>query len=112
MIGREKRVLLRHYLEQGVPKAAIGSPGLLGGLPARDQWNGSDPPGGGDGRVKTRTAPRPYQALGPGGRSHPGRCCPVRGRRPGRAVRNCKQPQGIANRDRVNRDRGHVCIDP
>ena len=70
MIGREKRVLLRHYLEQGVPKAAIGSPGLLGGLPARDQWNGSDPPGGGDGRVKTRTAPRPYQALGPGGRSH------------------------------------------
>ena len=23
MIGREKRVLLRHYLEQGVPKAAI-----------------------------------------------------------------------------------------
>ena len=23
MIGREKRVLLRHYLEQGMPKAAI-----------------------------------------------------------------------------------------
>ena len=23
MIGREKRVLLRHYLEQGMPKATI-----------------------------------------------------------------------------------------
>ena len=29
-----------------------------------------------------------------------------------RAVRNCKQAQGIASHDRVNRDRGHVCIDP
>ena len=95
MIGREKRVLLRHYLEQGVPKAAIGSPGLLGGLPARDQWNGSDPPGGGDGRVKTRTAPRPYQALGPGGRSPPRPCCPVRHRRPGGDERNSKRPHGI-----------------
>ena len=81
-------------------------------LPARDPWNGSDPLEGRGQRVKTRRAPRPNQALGLGGRSHPGRCCPVRGRRPGRAVHNCKQPQGIANHDRVNRDRGHVCIDP
>ena len=47
-----------------------------------------------------------------GGRSPPRRCRPVRRRRLGWAVRNCKRPQGIASHDRVNRDRGHVCIDP
>ena len=38
------------------------------GLPSRrDRWKGSDPKEGGSGRVKTRTAPRPYQAFGLGG---------------------------------------------
>ena len=53
------------------------------------------PPEGGDRRVKTRRAPRPYQALGPGGRSHPRPCCLVRHRRPGGDERNSKRPHGI-----------------
>ena len=64
--------------------------------PSRQGYlKGSDPPGGGDERVKTRTAPRPYQALGPGGRSPPRPCCPVRHRRPGGDERNSKRPHGI-----------------
>ena len=55
--------------------AALALPGGIHGSGAT--------PGGGGGRVKTRTAPRPYQALGMGGRSPPRRCCPVRHRRPG-----------------------------
>ena len=54
----------------------------------------------------------PIEASNPGGRSPPRRCRPVRRRRLGWAVRNCKRPQGIASHDRVNRDWGHVCIDP
>ena len=50
-------------------RAPIGSPGLPGGLPARDHWNGSDPLESGAQRVKTHLAPRPHQALGLGGRS-------------------------------------------
>ena len=50
---------------------------------------------GGGQRVKTHLAPRPYQALGLGGRSPPRPCCPVRHRRPGGDERNSKRPHGI-----------------
>ena len=50
---------------------------------------------GGGQRVKTRRAPRPYQALSLGGRSPPRPCCPVRHRRPGGDERNSKRPHGI-----------------
>ena len=62
-------------------------------FPPRDIWKGATPQGRGQ-RVKTRTAPRPYQALGLGGRSPPRRCCPVRHRRPGGSERNSKRPKG------------------
>ena len=64
--------------------------------PSRQGYlKGSDPPGGGDERVKTRTAPRPYQALGPGGRSPPRPHGPVRHRLPCGEARNPKRPRGI-----------------
>ena len=62
-------------------------------------------PGGGGGRVKTRTAPRPYQALGPGGRSRhgPNRSCATAYRAAGpqdvaapqdKQVGRCASPEG------------------
>ena len=47
-----------------------------------------------------------------GGLSLPGRCCPVRDRRPVSARRNCKRPQRIASHAGVNRSRSNLCIDP
>ena len=45
--------------------------------------SGATPRDGGRG-VKTHLRPNPYQALGLGGRSRPGQCCPCGADRPGR----------------------------
>ena len=64
---------------------------------------------GGDWRVKTHPAPSPYQALGLGGRSRPGRrvwCVPAD--RAGSTRRNRNNRKGIVSHASVNRDRGHL----
>ena len=52
--------------------------------PSGDGWMARERPQGGAGAgVQTHLRPNPYQALGLGGRSRPGQCCPCGADRPG-----------------------------
>ena len=93
----------------GQPGALIrpGSQRLSVAFPRGIDGQGATPEGGGR-VVKTHSAPSPYQALGLGGRSHPGRrarCVPADRAEPGVTASGRK---GIASHASVNRDRGHL----
>ena len=67
---------------------------------------------GGDWRVKTHPAPSPYQALGLGGRSRPGQCCPCGADRPGREGARRGRVVAYSVKTRAHRRRAKVRIGP
>ena len=68
---------------RGAPASHLARQGVISCLPARDNWDGSDPPRGCCANVSCATPPCPHRAAKRGGRSRPPPISPCGRRRSG-----------------------------